>query len=865
MNDTDWQKIKDIFAEALEQPANERLEFLRSRCGSDKTLLDEVSSLLAASSESDNLIENNAIDLAAKVGAAESNYIQQHFGHYRILREIGSGGMGTVFLAERDDGEFSMQVALKIVRQSVAGREVIERFKRERQILANLNHPNIAALHDGGVSEKGEPFLAMEYVDGDTLIEYALKHNLSVSENLKLFLKICSAVSYAHRNLVVHRDIKPSNILITHDGEPKLLDFGLAKAFESDSSKTQTALRAFTPAYASPEQIQGQNITTASDIYSLGVVFYELLTGRKPLNFDNKSYDEIVQTLNNIEPLRPSSVENIDRRDSSSQLLRGDLDNIALTALRKEPDRRFKTVEDFAEDIERHLAGRAITARPNTPGYLAGKFIKRNKIAVAATALIILSLVTGLAFSLWQADLARKERDRAEKRFQDIRQLSNSLLFEISPKIERLPGSVDAREILVKRALEYLDSLAAESQSDNDLQAEVASAYEKVGDLQGNIDKPNLSDFAGAVLSFEKARSIRERLPADADNQFLLAQNCRIAGTIRNRQNNVKGALDEAERAEQIFSALIAGKPDSFEFRIAEVEAQVDHGQIYSLNNLYAEAIPRFRKAVSAIGNVDQNHRKTRLLAAKVFAYLSNALSWDGNQAEAEIEMTRALAISEKLALDFPNDSEVTSTVWQTYTLASSIYEDSQNELSFDLARRALFTAERAADADKADSQARYNLARAFSRTGITLSKLNRLADASTDLKRSERIFSELIEREPKNVLYQRDLAKLYVRMGDTSEKQNDRADALLKFQNSAVIFEKIAAGDEMNTLAQRDLAQSLRSVGKMQIALSQAANAKETLRRAREILEKLKEKNALGGFDRQLVVDVDQMLASLS
>ena len=864
MTDLNWQKVKDLFAMAIEQPADLRRQFLKSHCGEDGALLNEVLSLIDASSESDNVIENNIIDLAAKIGASETDLVDQHFGSYRIIREIGSGGMGTVFLAERDDGEFSRQVALKIVRQSVADREIIARFISERQILANLHHPNIAVLLDGGVSERGEPFLAMEYVDGRSLIEYAETNRLTIAERLGLFLKICSAVSYAHRHLVVHRDIKPSNILVTADGEPKLLDFGLAKAFESDTSKTQTAMRAFTPAYASPEQIHGKNITTSSDIYSLGVVFYELLTGCKPLDFDKKSFDEIIQTLNNVDPIRPSSIGRARQTGPISQSLRGDLDNIALTAIRKEPERRFRTVDDLAEDIERHLKGRPISARPNTAGYLAGKFVRRNKIAVSAAALIVLSLIAGLTFSLWEADRARRERDRAEKRFQDVRKLSNSLLFEISPKLDRLPGSIEARELLVQKAVEYLDSLAAESQTDTGLRAELASGYEKIGDLQGNIDKPNLSDFAGAISSFEKARAIRQALPADSENEFRLAKSYRITSSIRNRQNDVKGALNDAEMAKSVFSDLISRSADSLDYRVSSIEAEIEHGQIFSFNNRYAEAIPLFRESDTALAKFDPSGMDIRKLLAKNYAYLGNALSWDGQQPEAEAEMSKALAISEKLGAEFPNDSEIQATLWQTYTLASSIYEDSQNELSLDLAQKALKTAETAVASDKADSQATYDLARALSRAGILLAKLDRNADALRNLQRSEKILTDLIQREPKNVIYQRDLGKLYVRFGDSSEKRHDLQDALLKFQNSAVVFEKITKADEMNMLAQRDLAQSLKSVGQLQVELKQLPEGKTTLLRAKEILDYLKEQNALGKFDTQLIEDVERSLNSL-
>lgn len=864
MNKPDWQTVKDLFAEVLDEPAESRLAVLAARCQGDEPLFREVSTLLAAADESNNLIENNAIDLAARVGG-DGDYTERHFGNYRIIREIGSGGMGTVFLAARVDGEFSMQVALKIVRQSVADRDIITRFKRERQILAGLNHPNIAVLHDGGVSDKDEPYLAMEFVEGETLMEYCESRDLSMREKLELFLKICSAVSYAHKNLVVHRDIKPSNIIVTAEGEPKLLDFGLAKAFEADASATQTLLRAFTPAYASPEQIRGQNITTASDIYSLGVVFYEMLTGVKPLDLDNKSYDEILHTLNNIEPEKPSSLERTARHTSSAQLLEGDLDNIALTALRKEPERRFSTVDDLADDIRRHLDGRPITARPNTPGYLAGKFIRRNRLTVAAAGLIVVSLVTGLALSLWQADRARRERDRAEKRFGDVRQLANSLLFEISPKLEKLPGSIEAREALVEKALSYLDSLAAETHTDTELNAELASAYEKVGDLQGNIEKPNLSDFAAALSSFDKARTIRHSLPESPENWHRIANSLKVTSSIRNRQHDVAGALNDAAEARQIFRERLLGANTSTEVTLDSIEADIQEAQIYSFNNRYAEAIPRFRTAAASLAALDQSTLRTRRLSAVVYAALGNALSWDGQQAEAETEMAIALSISEKLEREAPTDSEVLSTALQTYILASSIANDADPTRALVMAHKAVASAKRAVDADRADAQATYNLARAYSRAGISQANVDDLSDAAASLRLAESILTGLIEREPRNLIYQRDLGKVYVRMGDAGEKRNDIPDALLKYQNSAVIFEKISISDPANTLARRDLAQSLKSVAKSQIALAQPASAKANLQKAKNILEQLKAAGALGGYDQQLIDDVERTLAELS
>ncbi len=434
-----WQNVKEIFLAALEKTDGEREEFLSEI--SDEEIRAEVESLLTSHEEIDDFIETPAFEIGEIFA---SNPTEKHFGNYKIIREIGAGGMGAVFLAERDDGEFSQQVAIKIIRQTVADSELINRFRRERQILANLNHPNIAKLLDGGVSANGEPFLAMEFVEGEAITKFAERENLNLEARLKLFLKVCAAVSFAHRNLVVHRDIKPLNILVTKDGEPKLLDFGLAKLTEqSADEKTQTAFHALTPAYASPEQLKNEPITTSSDIYSLGVVFYELLTGEKPFHFEGKSLEEIIKTATQREPAAPSFVEEEKRRRGEEEILsselsssspflffsssqiKGDLDNIALTALRKEPARRYQTVEAFADDIERYLKGLPIEARPNTLKYRAEKYFKRHKIGVLAASLVLLSLIGGIVASLWQAQVARNEKAKAEKVNQFLAQMLN--------------------------------------------------------------------------------------------------------------------------------------------------------------------------------------------------------------------------------------------------------------------------------------------------------------------------------------------------------------------------------------------------------------------------------------------------------
>ena len=323
MNSQNRQKIEEAVALAFEMEISQRAAWLGDFCDGDEELKSEIESLLAFENQAAKFLEITVAPYAASIlNDTEIDVSGKRFGVYQIVEEIGRGGMGAVYLARRSDGEYEQQVALKIVRQTIADAESENRFRRERQILAALNHPNIAKLLDGGVSEAGEPFLVMEYIVGKPFLEYAEANELSIAERLRLFLKVGAAVAFAHQNLIVHRDIKPSNILVTNDGEPKLLDFGLAKVldFEADAAQTATAFRAMTPAYASPEQMRGETVTTASDIYSLGIVLYELLTGMRPFDFKTNSFEEMLRVVSTDEPLRPSSVEGSRFKVQSSRL-----------------------------------------------------------------------------------------------------------------------------------------------------------------------------------------------------------------------------------------------------------------------------------------------------------------------------------------------------------------------------------------------------------------------------------------------------------------------------------------------------------------------------------------------------------------
>jgi len=415
-------RLAEIVETALELNAAERPSFLDSSCGDDLALRKEVESLLGYQKEASDFIEgpaylNAAPELAAEGGELKSGEL---LGDYKILSLLGEGGMGEVYLAE--DLKLHRQVAIKLVKAGFGAANLIRHFQREEMILAALTHPNIARLYGGAVGANGIPYFVMEYVEGERLDGYCQARKLKLPERLQLFRKICSAVSYAHQHLVIHRDIKPANIRVTAEGEPKLLDFGIAKLIDPQTQvadePTMTVQRVMTPEYASPEQVMGEEVTTATDIYSLGVVLYELLTGQRPYRLKTRSRDEVARAIKEEEPSRPSTA--LTKQNSSSVLfnprsLRGDLDNIVLTAMRKEPSRRYASVAQLSDDIRRHLEGLPVVARKDTIGYRSAKFIRRHRVGVAATALVALAIVGGFIAALWEARQARAQRDVARR------------------------------------------------------------------------------------------------------------------------------------------------------------------------------------------------------------------------------------------------------------------------------------------------------------------------------------------------------------------------------------------------------------------------------------------------------------------
>jgi eukaryotic-like serine/threonine-protein kinase len=738
MTPEEWQRVRPILESALELDPASRASFLDVACA-DSFVRREAESLIN-SHEQAGTHALNPVSSPILNPDEETRFrlpSGRRVGPYEIVGEIAQGGMGAVYRAIRADGQYKQQVALKIVRSDLGAELTGTRFRNERQILASLDHPNIAKILDGGTTVDGLPYFVMELIDGLPITEYGDQHKLPIDARLKIFRTVCSAVHYAHQRLVIHRDIKPSNILVTTDGIPKLLDFGIAKILDpsllpENMTMTAAGLWMMTPEYASPEQLRGEAITTATDVYSLGLVLYQLLAGHRAYRFASPMPHEIARVVLETEPEKPSTairrkehaaeekpksvmltpeIISGQRSDSPEKLpgrIVGDLDNIVMKAIRKDPRERYNSADQLSEDIRRHLEHLPVLARKSTVVYRCRKYVLRHKVGVAAAALVFLSLLTGIALTLREARIARANQLRAEQRFNDVRQLANSLVFDLHDAVQDLPGSTTARYLIVTNAIEYLDRLSADAGDDLSLKRELAAAYLKLGTIQGNAITGNLGDAQAARQSYLKAVSILE--------------------------------------------SLLVRSPD-----VSAIQRQL-------------------AAAYGRVGDVTSD-------PASLEYY------------------KKSLDLRERLSSLVPNDAKLAGELAQSYQTIAGVMITSRNfKAAKDASQKSLAEAQRYYDANPHGRDETETLSISYTKFGISLEMLEEYDAALAVHTRALKLDRQLAFANPDSPSLQRNVAIDFDRLGHVKMSRKDTGkdalSALADFHSAIAIFEKITLAD---------------------------------------------------------------------
>jgi eukaryotic-like serine/threonine-protein kinase len=843
------QQAERIGDNALEFNAGkERTAYIEEACGQDGTLKALVFEYISGA---DDMSVEPVIAEPAPV-----SFENKQIGPWKLLRSLGEGGFGLVYLAERNDGQVRQLGAVKFLKGTVYSRDMELRFLDERQILANLHHPWIVGLIDAGLSAEGQPYLVMDYVDDALPIDvYCREKDLSVKDRLLLFQKVCEAVAYAHRKLVVHRDLKPSNILVTKDGSPRLLDFGVAKILDPiHRSGAQVASSTYvligTERYFSPEQVRREPVDTSTDIYTLGVILYELLVGADPYDLEHHQKDSVEQLICSVDPELPSKA--VTKASASGPLqpasgtpsaspasrsatqpryeakfrrqLKGDLDNILLMVLRKEPQRRYASVNQFSDDIRRHLEGLPVSARGDTFGYRASKFVQRHKTGVAAAALIVISLIAGLTTTVWQARRAQAAQAKAERRFNEVRKLASSNLFEFHDEIAKLPGTTAARALVVKGALQYLNSLAKEATGDRDLQLELATAYQKVGDAQGRPAFANIGDKMGALESYRRALAIRKTLAAVGTPDLTLQR-------------------DLATNYERIGDTLLT-------------------------TGETAEALANYREALvirKAIVSADPDDRVARRGYATVSQRMAQALAQSGNLAEAKETEVPALATFQVLASEQPGDADAQRDLFIAYIKHGDLLMAEGNKPeALKNYRQALPIAAGVESIAQDKTKAKREAAAVHDKIGNVLAASKDMTGALRNYQTALEARTAIADADPNNAEVQRDLSVSHEKIGNLLARSGDTAGALAQYRQSLGIDTRLADGDPGNAQEQMDCADSHEDISRMLMKAGDLAGALASEDHARILREAVAAKDERNAQVRSDLAATYQQLGSI-
>ena len=747
-----WQELQDIFDEVCAVDQGSRDTLLDERCRGNEDLRRAVERLLRAY---DGERAANANAQQPPAGA--------RFGVWETTRLLARGGMGEVWLARRADGQHEQRAALKILSPYLVAPDAVERFRRERQLLARLENPNIARLLDGGMTPRGEPYLVMEYVEGVRLDEYCKERQPSVRERLQLMLEVCSAVNAAHQHLVVHRDLKPGNILVTPDGQPKLLDFGIAKVIDPEAGLSQTATASLflTPTYASPETLRGEPATVATDVYSLGVVLYEMLTGHLPFDGSKLSPAALVEAMTKSDVTRPSAV----CRDAKLRTaLQGDLDNIVLKAVARHPGERYESAAHLAEDIRRHLEGKAVLAVHGNRWYITRKFVRRHAWAASSAVLLFLSLAGGLAGTLWEAHVARRERAGAEQRFNDARAMANYLLFDLYDSVGKIPGTMPVQADMCRRALDYLDRMAATKSADLDLRLDLAQGYLHLATIFGR--KLGVGDSLG---------------------------------------NNAKAA-DVARKALAIIDPLVREHPGDVRVSRTLVSIQGQLGAALSSIGQYDEAFASLKKAAEGSDRIVTDHRDATSLqdAGLAWAVYGKMLSEKGgyiafNAQAPLISLHKAADYLEAALRIDPGNTQTTLRLAEAYEAMGRIDAMPNPVKGIQDFSTALDLLARLPESERETVDVQQIRARNLALVGWGQGQLGMLKESLANLDQARPILDSQAAADPENVGAQYRRVDLYRTLGIVHGYAKHASESLRYFEEAIAISDRIVTRDTAN------------------------------------------------------------------
>jgi serine/threonine protein kinase len=914
-----YRRAKEVFLAACDLDGERRQAILDRECGRDEELRREVESLLLRYDARDTR------DVRGVVRGEQPPAHEERIGPYRVHHEIGRGGMGVVYVAQMEEGPLRRRVAIKVLKRGLDTQDILARFDRERQILAALNHPGIARLYDAGQTADGLPYLVMEHVEGIPIDRYCDRNRLHIRDRLELFRAVCDAVHHAHQNLVVHRDIKPSNILVTPAG-PKLLDFGIAKLVNPDLSlvagpPTEPELRVMTPEYASPEQVRGETIGTASDIYSLGVLLYELVTGHRPYRFKSRIREELVRVICDEDPERPSTAigrteesepdpttqrtttitpESVSRtREGRPERLRrrlaGDIDNIVLMAMRKEQPRRYRSAEQFAEDIERHLAGLPVRARKDTWSYRSSKFVRRHRWGVGAAAVIGVLLVGGTAGTAMgyrqsranervaearrqvaedeqaraqaQRALAREQSELAERRLDLLKDMMHFITEDARKSIEPLSGALEARRLFADAGRGFIAKLAREGEGDPSLKRDLVGSYLELGRLQWSMRSANTGESEAALESYRQAQAIIDDLlkqtPADSAVQKDRATALTYIGDVM-LEIDVEQALRDYEESLRICDDLLRRTPDDPAAQRDVAFALLNVGSALVKMGRYPEALERYERSSDlrvalASGGDDDAQRDLAVVngrlgsVARKLGDAEGALGWF----EKALEIRKTLAASDRRSARWQRDLSVSEylvgdALWQLGRLDDALAHITEAKRI----RAALV------EADPGDARARRDLAAATERIGAVLVGQERWKDALQAYEEYRTACAELVAHDPADNVLRQMMARAWEGVALAHEGLGDLPAAIVAASGAADRYETLAADDESNAGRQENLARIRATLGGLLHKSGRSGEAVARLAAARDAFRSLLAAHPDGASMRAGLIDALLQLA---